>query len=161
MKTTPKTLKIWWNYLHQNNGWYRTIVSIFNWKVNYKDFAWYGECSTSHFCRTCPNELAIEQKISIDENNKRLYPPSIISSINVYRDQWPLYNYADKYWDKNVNKKSLTKAICRAMEDKECPFHIDPYESLVDNCMYDEEEDNINDNIRTNYWKRDENKWTI
>lgn len=47
------------------------------------------------------------------------------------------------------------------MEDKECPFHIDPYESLVDNCMYDEEEDNINDNIRTNYWKRDENKWTI
>lgn len=56
----------------------------------------------------------------------------IYNYIDVYLDQKDLYMYASRYWDGKKTKSSLTKAINRAMEDKECPFHIDPFESLVD-----------------------------
>ena len=72
----------------------------------------------------------------------------------IYLDQVPMYRYASRYWDWNIKKASLTKAICRAMEDEKCPFHIDPYESLVDKWLYFSKYDLMNDKIKNNYWWR-------
>lgn len=40
------------------------------------------------------------------------------------------YNYCDKYWDGKL--KGAETAVSKALENKTCPNHVDPYELLID-----------------------------
>lgn len=72
---------------------------------------------------------------------KRFVPSYITNCVWYYKSNFDLYVYASKYWNWRTDWYSFSIAIRRALQDKECPQDIDPFESLVDSNKYKNEEE--------------------